>query len=67
MLVLSRQRGERIVIDDIIIVTVLEITGDTVRLGFEAPEEVQIDREEVYRERLQTLLDRLNSIRKKAR
>lgn len=50
MLVLSRQRDERIVIGDIVTVTVVEICGDKVRLGIDAPREVAIHREEVHRE-----------------
>jgi carbon storage regulator len=48
MLVLSRKKGETIVIGDNIIVTVVEIAGDKVRLGFEAPKEVTIHRREIY-------------------
>ena len=48
MLVLSRKRGERIVIGDGVTVTVLEMRGDRVKLGFNAPAEVPIHREEVY-------------------
>ena len=47
MLVLSRKRGERIVIGDDITVTVLEVRGDRVKLGFTAPAEVPIHRAEV--------------------
>ena len=47
MLVLSRRIGERIVIDDQIVVTVVEIKGDKVRLGIEAPKEIPIWREEL--------------------
>jgi carbon storage regulator len=47
MLVLSRRRGERIRIGAYIWVTVLEVNGDKVKLGFEAPEEVDIAREEL--------------------
>ena len=47
MLVLSRKLNERIVIDDTIIVTVVEIRDDKIRLGIEAPREVPIMREEL--------------------
>lgn len=52
MLVLSRKLGEAIVIGDNVTVTVLELQGDRVRLGFNAPRELPIHREEVH-ERLQ--------------
>jgi carbon storage regulator len=48
MLVLSRQRNESIVIGDNIIVTVVDIRGDKVRLGIEAPSEIPVHRKEVY-------------------
>jgi len=48
MLVLSRKRNESIVIDGSIVVTVVEIRGDKVRLGIEAPREVSIHREEIF-------------------
>jgi len=47
MLVLSRKRGEAIVIDDKVTVTVLELRGDRVKLGFTGPAEVPIHRQEV--------------------
>jgi carbon storage regulator len=48
MLVLSRKKNESIVIDDKIVITVVEIRGDKVRLGIEAPRDVPIHRSEVY-------------------
>jgi carbon storage regulator len=48
MLVLSRKRGEGIVIGDGVTVTVLEVNGNKVKLGFVAPAEVPIHREEVH-------------------
>ena len=47
MLVLSRRVGERIRIDNDVIVTVVAVTGGVVRLGFEAPSDVKVLREEV--------------------
>lgn len=44
MLVLSRKRGEEIIIDDQIVVKVLEIRGSQVRIGVEAPKEVRVMR-----------------------
>lgn len=48
MLVLSRKRGESIRINDDITITVLEMRGDKIRLGIEAPKVVPVHREEVY-------------------
>jgi carbon storage regulator len=48
MLVLSRKMNESIVIQDHIKVTVVEIRGDKVRLGIEAPREVPVHRMEVW-------------------
>lgn len=47
MLVLTRRRGESIVIGGEIEVTVLEVTGDKVRVGIEAPDDVDIHRKEI--------------------
>ena len=48
MLVLSRKKNESIIICDNITVTVIEIRGDKVRLGIEAPKNVSVHRREVY-------------------
>ena len=48
MLVLSRKKNESIIINDDIVVTVVEIRGDKVRLGIEAPKDVSVHRREVY-------------------
>jgi len=48
MLVLSRKKKESIVIRGDIVVTVVEVHGDKVRLGIEAPKEVTVHRREVY-------------------
>ena len=47
MLVLSRTRGESIVIDGNVKVTIVDIRGDKVRLGIEAPKNVPVHRQEV--------------------
>ncbi|QDU29897.1 Carbon storage regulator [Anatilimnocola aggregata] len=47
MLVLSRKRDERILIGDSIVVTIVDIRGDKVRIGIEAPSDVAVHREEV--------------------
>lgn len=48
MLVLSRQRDESIFIGDNIKITIVDIRGDKVRLGIEAPTEIPVHRQEVY-------------------
>jgi len=48
MLVLSRKKNESIVIRDDIVVTVVEVRGDKVRLGIDAPKDVPVHRREVY-------------------
>lgn len=61
MLVLSRQRDESIIIGDNIKVTIVDIRGDKVRLGIEAPSDVAVHRQEVYeaiqRDKLQNVGD----------
>lgn len=48
MLVLSRKKNESIIINDHITITVVEIRGDKVRLGIDAPKDVVVHRREVY-------------------
>jgi len=48
MLILTRRPGERVVIGDEILVTVMGVSGHTVRLGIEAPAGVPIYREEIW-------------------
>ncbi len=48
MLVLSRKKDEKIIIGDKITIMVIEIRGDKVRLGIDAPKEVTVHRQEVY-------------------
>jgi len=48
MLVLSRKKDEKIVIGDQITLMVIDIRGDKVRLGIEAPKDVAVHRQEVY-------------------
>jgi carbon storage regulator len=47
MLVLSRKENERLIIDGNITVTIVRVSGGTVRLGIEAPAEIPIRREEL--------------------
>jgi len=48
MLVLSRQRDESIMIGDNVVITIVDVRGDRVRLGIDAPREVSVHRREVY-------------------
>ncbi|MEX1224636.1 MAG: carbon storage regulator CsrA [Pirellulales bacterium] len=48
MLVLSRQRDESIIIGNNIVVTIVDVRGDKVRLGIDAPAEIPVHRREVY-------------------
>jgi carbon storage regulator len=50
VLVLTRRAGESVMIGDDVVVTVLEARGDVIRLGIQAPKDVRVHREEVYRE-----------------
>ena len=48
MLVLSRQRDESIMIGEDVVVTIVDVRGDRVRLGIDAPTEIPVHRREVY-------------------
>lgn len=50
MLVLTRRAGESVMIGDDVVITVLETRGDVIRLGIQAPRDVQVHREEVWKE-----------------
>ncbi|HLH67232.1 MAG TPA: carbon storage regulator CsrA [Solirubrobacteraceae bacterium] len=50
MLNITRRRGERIVLGDDVFISVLEVSGQTVRLGIEAPRSVRVYREEIWLE-----------------
>jgi carbon storage regulator len=67
MLVLSRQRDESIIIGDNIVVTIVDVRGDKVRLGIDAPREVSVHRREVYeaiqRENQQAAKVRVDEVR----
>ena len=71
MLVISRKLGERICLGDDITITVLDVSGSTVRLGIEAPVEIPVFRHEVWlavqeenRAAAETSVDRMPSRRK---
>ena len=49
MLILSRRLGESIVIGEDINVTILDVTGNQVRIGIDAPKSVSVHREEIYK------------------
>lgn len=48
MLVLSRNCGESIMIEDDVTVTVLGVKGNQVRIGITAPKDIEVHREEIY-------------------
>ncbi len=48
MLVLSRQRDQSIIIGDNVVITIVDVRGDKVKLGIEAPREISVHRQEVY-------------------
>ncbi|SEN64790.1 carbon storage regulator CsrA [Paenibacillus sp. OV219] len=48
MLVLSRKKGESIIIQDDIEITILEVGTDTIKLGIKAPREVEVLRKELH-------------------
>jgi len=67
MLVLTRHRGGQIVIADDIVVTVLSIERNKVRLGFDAPKSIRVDRKEVHDHRVSdhddqaSIMDEINT------
>jgi len=78
MLVLSRKKGESIILQDNIEITILEVNADTIKIGIQAPRDIDIVRKEIYlsvqqtnREstdtgsNLQALRERMNNFEKK--
>ncbi len=69
MLVLTRRHNESIMIGDSVEITVIEVKGDQVKLGINAPKEIKVHRKEIYlaiqRENIdasKSTLDRLGEI-----
>ena len=50
MLILTRRVGENVIVGDDIVISVIEVRGDAVRIGIQAPRSVSVHREEVYLE-----------------
>lgn len=48
MLIITRRPGEKIILGDDVVLTVMEVSGQTVRLGIEAPKSLPIYREEIW-------------------
>lgn len=48
MLIITRRPGEKIVLGDDVVVTVMEISGQTARIGIAAPKELPVYREEIW-------------------
>ena len=49
MLILTRRVGEKLIIGEDVTVTVLSVKGNQVRIGIDAPRDVAVNREEIYR------------------
>lgn len=49
MLIITRRRGEKIVLGDDVVIEVIEVSGSSVRIGIEAPRSLAVYREEIWR------------------
>jgi carbon storage regulator len=61
MLVLTRRTGEKLIIDDNVVITVMGVKGCQVRIGIEAPRDVQVHREEIYQRILKERKERVKA------
>jgi carbon storage regulator len=50
VLILTRKKDEKIIINDNITITIVELDNNQVKLGIEAPEWIEVHREEIYRQ-----------------
>ena len=62
MLILTRRVGEKVIINDDIVVSVLAVKGSQVRIGIEAPNDVNIHREEIHERILKERADNDDSV-----
>lgn len=61
MLILTRRLGEKLIIGENVTVTMMDIRGNQVRVGIEAPRDIQVHREEIY-QRILKERERMNGV-----
>lgn len=64
MLILTRRVGEKLIIGENVTVTVLGVKGNQIRIGIDAPRDVQVNREEVY-QRILKEREEINKVRQR--